>query len=903
MTRGATSPVPDAGTLARRSRRRWRLALLALLAAPAAGQIAGEAVTLQLKWYHQFQFAGYYAALDQGYYAAEGLEVTVLEGDAEHPPIPAVLSGRAQYGVGDAEVLLARLQGAPVVVCAAIFQHSPYVLLSRRDRGIFTPSDLVGARVMVSNDQGAAQVFALLHREGIDIADVRFLPHSWKLADLIEGRVDAISAYASVEPFQLRARGYEPALLRTSDYGIDFYGDTLFTTEAEIAAHPERVAAFKRASMKGWSYALQNVDEVVESILRRPGVVERGLTRELLRQEAEVMRELILPDLVELGHMNAMRWRRIAEEFAQQGLAPPGATFAGFLWDPDPPADLRGLWWTTGLAAAALLGFGVVSLWNVQMGRRVRSRTAELQDEILQRQQAELELRASRERLLEQASLLDMARDAILVCDLDRVVRYWNTGAERIYGWSASEALGRAAKDLLADPGVGDLAWAETLADGEWRGELRHRTRDGRELLVESRWSLVRDGRGRPRSVLEINTDVTESRRIAQQLLRAQRMESIGTLAGGMAHDINNLLAPVLMGVDLIRPEVASVSGQEVLETIAQSARRGAELVRRVLTFSRGLEGIRIPLRVDDLVGELRAIVESTFPKQIEVALDLASGADGVLGDPTQIGQVLLNLAVNARDAMPRGGRLTIVSRSVTLDAPRPDAAGELATGRYLTVELRDTGTGIPPEIVDRLFDPFFTTKEPGQGTGLGLPTALGILRAHGGGIEVETSPGLGSTFRIYLPAVSEPAAAILAAGGAETPAPGGNGELLIVVDDEPPILALARRTLENAGYRTATARNGVEALAAYDRLRSACALVLTDLTMPGMSGAELVAALRGRDPELPILVASGLAERPERLVAAGAAEFLAKPFSTDALLRSVHRALGRRRAPSSDPG
>ncbi|MBZ0090083.1 MAG: PAS domain-containing protein, partial [Thermoanaerobaculia bacterium] len=490
----------------------------------------------------------------------------------------------------------------------------------------------------------------------------------------------------------------EPALLRSSDYGVDFYGDTLFTTEAEIAAHPERVAAFVRASMKGWSYALQHSDELIESILGRPGVAERGITRDLLRQEAEVMRGLILPDLVELGHMNAMRWRRIAVEFAQQGLAPPEVSLAGFLWDPDPQADLRGLWWASGLAAAALLAFAIVSLWNVQMGRRVRARTAELRAEIRQREQAELELRASQERLMEQASLLDMARDAILVCDLGRVIRYWNLGAEGIYGWSAGEAIGRRAKDLLADRGDGDIAWAETLASGGWRGELHHRTRDGQDLLVESRWSLVRDESGRPKSVLEINTDVTASRRVAQQLLRAQRLESLGTLAGGIAHDINNLLAPILMGVELVRPEVASSPGREIVATIEQSARRGADLVRRLLTFSRGLEGDRIPLRIDDLVGELRAIVESTFPKQIELVLDLPADAWPVVGDPTQIGQVLLNLAVNARDAMPAGGRLSLRARNVTLDAPRADAAGEIAAGRYLAVEVADTGTGIAPE-------------------------------------------------------------------------------------------------------------------------------------------------------------------------------------------------------------
>jgi PAS domain S-box-containing protein len=989
--------------------------LLATLTRPLAADPDGH-VTLQLKWYHQFQFAGYYAALDQGFYAAEGLEVTIVPGDADHPPIPTVLGGKADFGVGDAEVLLARLRGDPVVVCAAVFQHSPYVLLSRRERGVFTPSDLPGKRVMVSADQGAAQFWAMLAREGIDPKLVTELQHSWNLDDLVAGRVDAVSAYASVEPFQLRARGVEPAILRSADYGIDFYGDTLFTTEHQAHDHPEQTAAFVRASRRGWEYAFHHPEEMVDRILQLPGVRERGITRELLVEEARVMRDLVLPDLVEIGHMNAGRWRRIAEIFVEQGLAPRGsdeahsARLSGFLFAPG-QRDLTLLWWAFAVAGASVLGLLVVSQWNRQMARQVKARTAELADEIVQRRQVEQELRVSEERfreiaenirevfwatdlgkremvyvspayetiwgrscaslyrdpwswleaihpedrervaalaqrqeqggydtvfrivrpdgelrwirdraypiagpdgevyrvvgtaeditdrrvieeqLREQASLLDLTGDAILVTDLDRTIRYWNRGAERTYGWTSEEASGRRAGELLGDEGVREGAWEATLAQGEWQGELNHLHARGSRLLVQSRWSLVRDEQGAPRSVLEIDTDITERRRFEQQLYRAQRLESLGTLSGGIAHDLNNLLAPILMGVELIEHAAPNESVREVLRTIERSAKRGSDLVKQVLAFSRGIEGARVPVLVADLLRELRSIVESSFPKNIELRFDVAPRMWPVQGDLTQLSQVLLNLAVNARDAMPQGGHLAVRARNLELADERVSGLGTLGPGRYVVLEVVDDGSGISAENLERIFDPFFTTKPLGKGTGLGLSTVLGIVRSHGGVVEVESQLGQGTTFRLNLPA-SVPELELGPQGGRDAQAARGQGQLLLLVDDEPAIRELAQRTLERAGYRVLTAAHGAEGLAVFASHRQEVQLVITDLMMPVMDGTALVQTLREQGCGLPVIAVSGLAADEATLAALGPCELLAKPYTGEALLRAVAMAV-----------
>lgn len=377
---------------------------------------AARPVRLTLKWYHQFQFAGYYAALAQGYYAEEGLEVEITEAGPMNSPMAAVLKVEADFGVGDTDVLLARMRGQPLVVCAAIFQHSPYVILSRADRGIRSPHDLVGARVMLSNDQGASQFRAMLTEEGVALDRVNIVSQSWRLEDLIEGRVDAMSAYSTAEPAQLRARGVEPAMLRTLDYGVDFYGDTLFAREEWIAENEGRAEAFIRASLRGWEHALVNPEEMADHILGLPGVRERGLTRELLLGEAAAMRALIMPEVVEIGHMNPGRWRRIADVFVKQGLAPkPGPELLEeFVYHVHPFGGHEVL---TRTATFAGLSGGVavlVLLWNLQMRRSVRARTRELRAEVGRREVVEAELRREEARVRAQLHELERWRDATL---------------------------------------------------------------------------------------------------------------------------------------------------------------------------------------------------------------------------------------------------------------------------------------------------------------------------------------------------------------------------------------------------------------------------------------------------------------------------------------------------------
>ncbi len=525
-----------------------------------------------------------------------------------------------------------------------------------------------------------------------------------------------------------------------------------------------------------------------------------------------------------------------------------------------------------------------------------------LEHKIEESQQAE-------KRIQEQAALLDKARDAISVQDLDDRLLFWNQSAQALYGWSAAEVLGKKACDLLyRDAAQLRTAFQTVLQRGEWSGELRQTTRAGKEIIVESRWSLVRDDDGAPKAKLVVSTDVTEKKKVEAQLMRAQRMESIGTLAGGIAHDINNVLTPILMGVDLLRINLPEDQRLSILASLKTSASRGAEMVKQILSFARGVEGQRVLLQFKHVVADVEKMLRHTLPKSIEIDTDFARGLPAILGDATQLYQMLMNLCVNARDAMPNGGRLTIRleqkdvgertegGRDLSAFCPPPSALSPPLSHVLLTVE--DTGSGIAPDVLDKIFDPFFTTKEYGKGTGLGLSTVLGIVKGHGGFINVASTPGLGTKFYVYLPA-AETTPAI--APDTEPPAaPTGAGELILVVDDEPSIREVTQTNLQANGYQVLTAANGAEALALCTQHQDRIKLSLTDMMMPGMDGVAVTKALQKLNPNIKIIGLSGLASNRDSAEAAGIhfQRFLLKPFAAAELLQAVGDVLKKEQHP-----
>ena len=498
------------------------------------------------------------------------------------------------------------------------------------------------------------------------------------------------------------------------------------------------------------------------------------------------------------------------------------------------------------------------------------------------------------QRIHEQAALLDKAQDAIMVHDLNWRSTYWNPSAERLCGWTANEAANENVGQLLykTDAEKFSAARAAVLKNGEWMGQLRQTTKSGKEIIIESRWTLVRDAQGRPGSVLVINTDITERSKLEAQLLRTQRLEGIGTLASGIAHDLNNVLTPILLGVEILSATEQKESRKKTLLSIGSSAQRGADMVKQILSFSRGHKGEKVSLQLKHVIRDLEKILHETFPRSLEIKVELGPNLQPILGDVTQLHQVLLNLCVNARDAMADQGSIHIKAENIVLTSAEAKQFPGAAPGIFVRLQVQDTGSGIPQEIIDRIFEPFFTTKEVGKGTGLGLSTVANIVKQHNGFLDVASVVGQGTTFTILFPA-SESATATPHMVESQTLTATGSGKTVLVVDDEPLIRNLLHEVLADHGYRIVLAENGARAVNLFQQHLAEINVVMVDMMMPVLDGYSAIAQMQQLRPGTHFVAMSGMLQ-PAKLSAAAPdaqIELLHKPFNGQKILEALTRA------------
>jgi PAS domain S-box-containing protein len=526
---------------------------------------------------------------------------------------------------------------------------------------------------------------------------------------------------------------------------------------------------------------------------------------------------------------------------------------------------------------------------RAELRARVRTITRLNRYARLHREQAKVQL-ADR-RIREQAALIDLDPDAIIVLDSHHQIHEWNRGAEQLYGWSAAEAVGRSLADVVSTSPDDALAIAaqEARQTGQWRGDLTMRSRDGARLIVESRWTYVADT---PPRTLIIDRDVTEKRDHEARWLRAQRLDCLGGLASGIVHDLNNVLSPILMAAELLRSDLSDPDAPRWVEMIHGDAQRCAAMVRQILAFVRGSDAQRGSVQVRHLLADLHRMIAQTFPATIDCQVDSDADLWPVSADLTQLYQVLLNLAVNARDAMPRGGRLRIEARNTTVDAAHTQITPDAAAGPHVMISVADDGEGIPPEVAERIFEPFFTTKPVGSGTGLGLATVQQVVRAHGGFLELRSHPGEGTQFTVYLPAASDSDPSLVSAAPAALPH--GRDELVLVADDEAALREITKATLESFGYRVVVAGDGAEAVARGAEHGAGLALMVTDLHMPHLDGLAAIRAIRTLCPQLPVIAMSGSPAEQQAVARSGVdvQAVLTKPLSAAALLVEMDRVL-----------
>ncbi len=507
--------------------------------------------------------------------------------------------------------------------------------------------------------------------------------------------------------------------------------------------------------------------------------------------------------------------------------------------------------------------------------------TIGISHDITERSRIEHELRASERRFRE---MLENVELIAMTLDLDGRITFCNDCLLRVTGQSREQVIGQDWFALFIPET--DMALRKMFDDTASIGEIpaHHenpiKTKAGE--LREIAWNntTLRDGAGNIIGVASLGEDITERRLHERHAIRSQRLESLGTLAGGVAHDLNNALSPILMGMELLKMRYPAESN--IIDMFQTSAKRGADMVRQLLTFAKGAEGERASIPPARLVAELENMMKGSFPKNIHLIIHTEPDLPTVLGDATQVHQVLLNLCVNARDAMPHGGTLTLEALCMDVDAAYASAIPDARPGRHVVLRVRDTGTGIPPNIIDRIFDPFFTTKGPDKGTGLGLSTVLGIVKGHGGFLHVYSEPGQGSTFAAYLPAEQTGSNVETTHMGEPTTRSYGRGETVLIVDDEALVREMGQEVLQRLNFKPLTAMDGADGLIQVASHLTDLRLIITDLHMPHMDGLTFVRVVRRMLPDIPIVISSGRLEEPQvgEFAELGVKSRLDKPFT-----------------------
>jgi signal transduction histidine kinase len=773
------------------------LALAFLVPGPSAAE-AEAPIRLQLRWHHQFQFAGYYAAEKQGFFEDAGLRVELVEGGEGLDAVQEVLSGRAEFGVGNAELMLHYLEGAPIVALAPILQHSPLVLMSRRNARIFHPKDLVGKKVKMLLSPRDAEIMAMFQREGIPMDEIDVVQGWVNPEDFLDPTLTSVTAYVTNEPYYLQSRGISVSFLRPATYGIDFYGDTLFTRREVLEQSPKVVSRFREASIRGWKYAQAHPREIIRHLLNEYGSAK---SYDHLNYEAQTIRELISSEIVEIGYMNPGRWHHIADTFVGLGMAERGRSLEDFLYDPEPPRPVWiGLagWAAAGLAMAGILAALALMAFNQRLSSLVSERTrsltrvnVQLQEEVEERRRAEadltrlrgaqeeriqertLELEAINRRLLEEVNqrretekalresraekqaILDGISSLLIFLDRGRRVRWANRSAALFFGFPAEEMTGMECRTLWGTPSDTCRHCPTNEAIQNWsrsRGTIR--TPDGR--LWDKRSEPVMDGNGRLMGILEISDDVTDRERMASQLRQVRHMQAVGELAAGLAHEFNNALFGITGHVELLRN--SRLAPAEIERHIGQalaSADRMIQLTERMLAFSSGGRFDLKPLRLNRFVERFLERKKRGLRSDIEWEVSLSADPDRVAGHGEQLGRAFAAVLRNAEEAVATGGRIVVQSWNRTVE-DGPEVV-DSRSGEFVVLTVTDNGTGMTPEVQERIFEPFFSTRF--RGRGLGLSSAFGIIRTHGGWIEVHSEEERGTTVHLHLRASEETAA------------------------------------------------------------------------------------------------------------------------------------------------
>ena len=828
-----------------------------------------ETIILQLKWFHQFQFAGYYAAIEKKYYADAGLKVILKEGRPGVNYSDEVISKNADYGIEMPILLLERHQGKPVVVLAAIFQHSPEIMLSRKDSGITSPHDLIGKKIML-RPHGNIESRAMFYNEGIPVEKLNIINHSWNISDLIDKNVDAFSGYITDRPFMLQEREVPYNIIRPLTYGVDFYGDCLFTTQKEIDKHPQRVKAFLDASIKGWNYAMNHPVEIVNLILKQ---YSTRLSKEALLFEADAMQELLQPKFIEIGHINPGRWKHIADTFVKLKMLSPAYSLEGFLYDPTPVSDydkvIKIVWILVGVVLLIILSAMILFLFNRKLANQVSDRTAHLSLEIKERKQTEAALQESEKKYRQ---LFMNAPAGIYEIDFEKI-RFTSVNDImcKYSGYSEKEFLSMNPMDLLTEDSknlyierLEKMSAGEKLSDTV---EYNVMTKNGQEVCVLLSNDYIYKNR-KLAGARVVAHNITDRKKAEEEKIKAQKIAGehkklalVGQIAGKMAHDFNNILGIIMGNAELSFLDCKDKETKKTLKLIFEQTIRGKNLTKNLVAFAKDQEPKQEFFRINEKIDLVLSLLKKDL-EGIELIKEDKPGVPELLADPGMIEHALVNIIQNSIHAISLSEHPRIMIKTYCLDD-------------NICFEIEDNGCGIAQEHLEKIYEPSFTLKgskdvsgayKSGiKGTGYGMSNVKKYIELHKGTLAVESEFGSGTKFIISLPVIKKE---LTRKEKTELQEQKINfDKYILLVEDEQAISGVQYRILsqEPCNHRVDIANNGQVAIDLFKRNKYD--LVSLDYILPGeINGMDVYHHIRETNKTIPILFISGNIEFLESL-------------------------------------
>lgn len=742
-----------------------------------------DPVVLQLKWFHQFQAAGFYAALHKGFYKEKGLDVTIKSGGPHIQEDLEVSSGRANYGVLASELIEKKAQGQPLVILSVIMQHSMRVIIVRADSGINSPADLVGRSLMLNRNEDI-EFTAMFTEEGLSLDQFNIITKDNTANEkFLNGEIDALNGSVGNQVYWFESRGVPVKTIRPISYGIDFYGNSLFTSEEELEKHPGRVEAFRVASLRGWEYAMSHTDEIIDLIIAE---YDPTKTHKHLQFEADTIRKLILPDLIDLGHINPHRVANIAQIYAKNNLIPQNFSLEGFIYDPfsDPNAKLiKQLIAGFFIVVAVVLFFvGILVFFNMQLRKRILMRTTEL-SELNQNLSEEVSKRKHQETILKKSEkfLQESEEKFKAMAETSPLAIYMSTGIEqkaeyinptfvRFFGYTMEDVPSVKKWWPLAYPNENYRKKIET----EWQKRVERAIetksdiepmeavvtcKDGSKKniswrfisLGEQSWACGLDQTKQKQAEsklkhysmkleLMVKERTDELKQTQKELLLKGKLAAIGKLSGSVAHDIRNPLGVISNSVyylNVTQKESADEKLKTHIGIIKKEIDRANNIINDLMEFSKKNEPILEEGQINTIIEDL--LEQAVIPENIVVRSVFGSHLPLLTFDSSQLRRVFQNLLANAIQSMPKGGLLHVSTQE---------------TGGYIEMAMQDTGSGISPEDIDNIYEPLFTTKS--KGVGLGLSITKTFVNLHNGSIEVESVVGEGTTFTVRLPCMLE---------------------------------------------------------------------------------------------------------------------------------------------------